>query len=295
LNPTRVSNGAAINCTIGVWTMDRSSVGQTTKRIEAREELAMQSQFLEFAAAGKIRWAVTLWPTDYAAELAGMSRPAFDEMLAAASMLDQDEPSIAWDKVSQSQQALCDRLETAQKLQIRCPRGTNLTVCVSGRKWVNSCGRCNLPDGEVYSSPLAASAHGTWCSSFSAIYEEETIAGVCMEIKNGRVVSWKADTGQAALQRLFDRDEGASVIGEIGIGTNNRLARGTGISLLDEKIAGTVHIGLGASYPATGGTNRSSVHRDFVCDLRDGGSILVDDEPLAFQVEFRQPAKRHQN
>jgi aminopeptidase len=30
------------------------------------------------------------------------------------------------------------------------------------------------------------------------------------------------------------------------------------------------------SYPETGGTNKSAVHWDMVCDLRTGGSITVD-------------------
>ena len=46
--------------------------------------------------------------------------------------------------------------------------------------------------------------------------------------------------------------------------------------LLDEKIGGTVHLAVGASYPETGGKNESAVHWDLVCDLRQGGRIDVD-------------------
>ena len=46
--------------------------------------------------------------------------------------------------------------------------------------------------------------------------------------------------------------------------------------LFDEKIGGTVHLALGSSYPATGGTNQSALHWDMVCDLRQGGEIWVD-------------------
>ena len=63
-------------------------------------------------------------------------------------------------------------------------------------------------------------------------------------------------------------DDGARRLGEIGIGTNFSLTRGTGRILLDEKIGGTFHLAIGAGYPETGGTNRSAEHWDLVGDLR---------------------------
>jgi aminopeptidase len=40
--------------------------------------------------------------------------------------------------------------------------------------------------------------------------------------------------------------------------------------LFDEKIGGTMHMAIGASIPMTGGVNKSGVHWDMVCDLREG-------------------------
>ena len=50
--------------------------------------------------------------------------------------------------------------------------------------------------------------------------------------------------------------------------------------LFDEKIGGTVHLALGASYPITGGRNRSAIHWDMICDLRQGGEIYADGQPI---------------
>jgi aminopeptidase len=47
-------------------------------------------------------------------------------------------------------------------------------------------------------------------------------------------------------------------------------------TLFDEKMGGTVHLALGASYPETGGVNYSSLHWDMVCDLRKSGQVWVD-------------------
>ena len=79
---------------------------------------------------------------------------------------------------------------------------------------------------------------------------------------------------------------GARFLGELGIGTNTGIDRATGSTLLDEKMAGTVHLALGRSYPETGGTNKSAVHWDLICDLRKGGRVSVDGEPLIQDGRF---------
>jgi len=75
-------------------------------------------------------------------------------------------------------------------------------------------------------------------------------------------------------------DAGARLIGELGIGTNLDIDRSTGHILLDEKMAGTVHLALGSSYPESGGVNSSALHWDLICDLRDGGRLSADGEPV---------------
>ena len=62
-------------------------------------------------------------------------------------------------------------------------------------------------------------------------------------------------------------------------GDQDRILRACQI-LLDEKIGGTIHMALGAGYPDSGSTNQSAIHWDMICDLRDGGTVLVDGEPF---------------
>ena len=47
--------------------------------------------------------------------------------------------------------------------------------------------------------------------------------------------------------------------------------------LLDEKIGGTIHLALGRAYPECGGVNQSSIHWDLVKDLRQSGTVTIDD------------------
>jgi aminopeptidase len=94
------------------------------------------------------------------------------------------------------------------------------------------------------------------------------------------VVAARAERGDDVLQATLGTDPGARRLGEIGIGTNAGIDRAIGNTLLDEKIGGTVHLAIGRSYPETGGTNESAVHWDLICDLRDGGRLTADGEPV---------------
>ncbi|MGI8460792.1 MAG: aminopeptidase, partial [Solirubrobacterales bacterium] len=99
-------------------------------------------------------------------------------------------------------------------------------------------------------------------------------------------VDASAERGEEFLIQTLDTDEGARRLGELGIGTNYGITRGTKEILLDEKIGGTVHLACGMSYPETGGVNESAVHWDMICDLRRGGKITVDGELLEEDGKF---------
>jgi aminopeptidase len=43
---------------------------------------------------------------------------------------------------------------------------------------------------------------------------------------------------------------------------------------------------IGMSYPETGGSNASAVHWDMVCDLRQGGALVVDGVELQRDGSF---------
>jgi aminopeptidase len=112
------------------------------------------------------------------------------------------------------------------------------------------------------------------------------VAGVELTFRDGEVVNAHAHVGDEHLQAALATDRGSRFLGELGIGTNTGIDRATGSTLLDEKMAGTVHLALGRSYPETGGTNKSAVHWDLICDLRKGGRVSVDGELLIQDGRF---------
>jgi aminopeptidase len=137
-----------------------------------------------------------------------------------------------------------------------------------------------MPSGEVFTGPVETSAEGRIRFDVPSSPRGVEVAGIDLEFREGRVVSAHADRGDEVLQATLASDDGARLLGEIGIGTNFGIDRSVGATLFDEKMGGTVHLAVGRSYPETGGTNESAVHWDMICDLRRGGRLTADGEPV---------------
>jgi aminopeptidase len=225
------------------------------------------------------RWCVTLFPTPALAQLARMSEAQYAEFVSRALFLDRPDPAEAWRELSRQQARVAQRLSRAREIRIEA-EGTDLTLDVSGRTWINSDGRRNMPSGEVFTGPHETSARGMIRFTVPTGPRGVTVTGVELSFEAGKVVTARADQGEDHLRAALDTDFGARFLGELGIGTNTGIDRATGHILFDEKMAGTVHLALGNSYPETGGTNQSALHWDLICDLRDGGRLSADGEPV---------------
>ena len=110
---------------------------------------------------------------------------------------------------------------------------------------------------------------------YPAIYGGREVTDVELWFENGKVVKEKAAKGEELLTSLLNTDAGGRFLGELGIGTNYDIPRFTKNMLFDEKLGGTIHLAVGASYPETGGKNNSGIHWDMLCDMHDG-EIQVD-------------------
>ncbi len=220
------------------------------------------------------RWCVTVWPTAALAQDAGMSVADFAAFVSRALFLDRDDPAGAWRELSAAQAGLIERLSEASELRIE-GEGTDLVVGVAGRVWVNSDGRRNMPSGEVFTGPSSASGFVRFGVPSSP--RGVRVSGVSLEFRDGVVVAARADEGDEVLQAMLATDDGARRLGEVGIGTNTGIDRAVGLTLLDEKMGGTVHLALGRSYPETGGTNESAIHWDLICRP---DRLTADGEPI---------------
>jgi aminopeptidase len=230
-------------------------------------------------AALRRRWCLTLWPTAAGAQQAGMGTAEFGAFVRRALFLDRGDPAAAWAELRAFQAGLIERLSRAEELRIEA-EGTDLRLAVAGRTWVNSDGKRNMPSGEVFTGPVEDSAEGRIRYTVPSSPGGVDVAGIELEFRAGRVVAARAERGEEYLRSMLAADEGASRLGEIGIGTNFGIDRAVGAILFDEKIGGTVHLAVGRSYPETGGTNESAVHWDMICDLRRGGRLSADGEAI---------------
>lgn len=167
-----------------------------------------------------------------------------------------------------------------------CGRNVDLTLSIKGRRFVNACGEHNLPDGEIYTGPVEDSVKGWVRFTFPAVYQGRIVEGIELNFENGKVAKAMARQNQDFLHQMLETDPNARYIGEFAIGTNYGINRFTRSILLDEKIGGSFHMALGAGYPETGSQNRSLIHWDMICDLRQDSEIRLDGELFYKNGEF---------
>ena len=252
--------------------VDPSKMGT---RLKARAPI--QSRYLERSAAGDFRWVICGYPTEASAQDAGMSLRQYEDVLYRAAFLDKDDPVAAWASFGDRLEGVGSILDNVRELRI-VGEETDLKLGVEDRTWIRSKGLRNFPDGEVFTGPIETSVEGTIRFTFPAMMRGRQADGVRLRFEAGEVVEATATRGQDFLREMIALDEGAKRVGEFAFGMNDAIGEYTGNLLLDEKIGGTVHLALGRSVPGTGGENRSGLHWDIVCDLRDGGEVYADGE-----------------
>jgi aminopeptidase len=233
------------------------------------------NRFFERASQGHLKWSGTQYPTASHAQDAEMSLDDYEDFVYRAGHLNDDDPVKFWKNLDKEQERLVKVLNRADKIHLHAD-GTDLTLRVKDRKWINCSGKENFPDGEIFTTPIEDSVNGKITYTFPAFLAGREADGVELTFKDGRVISATARKNEEFLLAMIDTDEGSHRLGEFAIGTNYEIKKFTRNTLFDEKIGGTCHLALGAAYPETGGKNRSGIHWDMVCDLKQGGEIEAD-------------------
>ncbi len=233
--------------------------------------------YMQRSAVGEHRWVGTLYPCQAYAQEADMSLREYEDFVFAATYADQPDPVKCWRDIHDRQQLLVDWLKGKELVEVRGPN-IDLNLSITGRTFINSDGKRNMPSGEIFTGPVEDSVNGWVRFSYPAIRDGREVEGVEFEFKAGKVARATAQKNEAYLLSQLASDEGASYLGEFAVGTNYQIQRFTKSILYDEKIGGTVHMAVGAGYPETGSRNRSGVHWDFICDMRHNSEIRVDGE-----------------
>jgi len=237
-------------------------------------------------ASEDLRWVYTMYPTHAYAQDADMSLIEFADFIFSTTHADSDNPIEYWEMVGEKQQEYVDWLADKQKIKI-VGEGIELEMSIKGRTFINCCGQENMPDGEIYTGPVEESVNGVVKFSYPCIWSGVEVNGVELTFEKGKVIKARADKNEDFLLGRINTDDGASYIGEFGIGTNYQIDRFTRNMLFDEKIGGTIHLALGSGYPDSGSKNKSVIHWDLLTDMRNGGKIIVDDELIYESGEFK--------
>lgn len=266
-------------------TRSLASIDPKKMAIAGRAGEEVTKIYLDRWARDELSWTIAQYPTEAAAQEAGMSLHDYEEFVYGAGLLNEPDPVAAWKALGERQQRLVEWLTGASEIRL-AGEGTDLRLDVRGRAWQNDDGRGNFPGGEVYTSPVENGTEGTIAFNLPAVYRGREVDGIRLRFEAGRVVDASARSDESYLHQMLDIDQGARVLGEFAIGTNPGIQRFTRNTLFDEKIGGTIHMALGASVPDTGGNNTSSLHWDIVYSLREGAELTVDGRPFSRNGEI---------
>lgn len=229
------------------------------------------------------KWCLLRFPTPAAAQAAGMSTEAFEDFCLEVSSLDYARMDRAMDP-------LVDLMTRTDRVRIVSP-GTELSFSIKGISIVKAAGRNNIPDGEVFTSPVRESVEGVILFNTPSLEDGTTYERVRLTFEKGRVVD--ADCNEPEkLRQMIDTDEGARYVGEFALAVNPRIDRPMKDTLYDEKIGGSLHIALGRAYDDADNGNRSSVHWDLVLIQTPqwgGGEIHFDDVLVRRDGRFVPP------
>jgi aminopeptidase len=273
---------AQIDAMLTIWAdrntraLTQADPDRVSRRIASRRELT--KRFWQRIDAGEAKWVGTRFPTEAHAQDAEMSLPEYEDFVyAACHVRENDDPVAHWRQVSTELNARARELESFRELRIVGP-DTDLRLNVAGRRWLAADGKLNMPDGEIFTSPVETETDGEIRFSFPAIFHGRAVEDVRLRFEGGRVVDAEAKTANDYLHSLLDMDAGARVLGELAFGLNYEIDRFTRDILFDEKIGGTLHMALGSSFKKLGGENESGLHWDMIRDLRDDGEVYADGE-----------------
>ncbi|MFB6256942.1 MAG: aminopeptidase [Haloplanus sp.] len=231
-------------------------------------------------------WVSTVHPTRSLAQAAGMSYDAYRDFVYDAVLRD-------WKALAAEMGRLKDVIDDGREVRL-VSEGTDVTLDIGGRTAVNSAASVaydshNLPSGEVFTAP--AGAEGEITFDVPITVQGRRLRDAHLVFEDGGVADFDAAEAADALADLLSTDDGATRLGELGVGMNRGITRPTDTVLFDEKMAGTVHLALGRAYdaclpPGESGTE-SAIHTDLITRMGKGSRLVVDGETIQRDGLFR--------
>jgi aminopeptidase len=220
-------------------------------------------------------------------------------MIGITPQIMKDGMCSDYGEIQRISRQIYEKVKNAGKIRVVTQKGGDFTAEFSPElKWIVSDGDIqpghwdNLPDGEVFTSPLTVNGtvviDGCLGDFFAERYGSLEKTPIIVEVKDGRAVKESLRCDDEALRQefgkyIFETDENSNRVGEFAIGTNTGLTDLIYNLLQDEKFPG-IHIAFGSPLPGkTGATWDSKAHVDGVIKTP---SIHVDGETIMNQGKF---------
>ena len=173
VSPIELREMDAIDASITIWSesntrsFTRADTDRRQRQLTAQRQVAIRRR--DRIASGEHRWCGTLSPTEGHAQDADMSLEDYEDFVFRACHVLDDDPVEHWRQVGERLQARAEELSSVRELRI-VGEDTDLTAVVDGRTWRAAYGRQNVPDGEVYTSPVETGVNGTIRFGFPAVF-----------------------------------------------------------------------------------------------------------------------------
>ncbi len=257
---------------------------------EVRQKVGKATIKIDQVRINERRWVLLNYPSRLDAYKANMKTSDFYDYALDAMTFD-------YSKLYDDIKPLKELMEKTKNVRIVGPN-TDLTFSIEGMPAIPCCGKCNIPDGEIYTAPIKDSVNGIITYNAKSPYQGYVFENVSLKFKNGKIIEAKSSSNNEKLNDIFNVDEGARYVGEFAIGLNPLIEDPMGDILFDEKIVGSIHFTPGQAYQDAYNGNDSSIHWDLVLIQREeygGGELYFDHTLIRKDGIFVIPELKHLN
>lgn len=203
-----------------------------------------------------------------------------------------DAIDVNYKPMQAEHEILKQKFDSAKEVHVTTPAGTDLYYNIKGTECIKTDGDYtkegtggNLPAGQVYMPPNAKNVSGKVVVDASSRNHRNTILinkPITLTVENGSITeisgaveAKKLEEALAWAESVSKKPGGIRRVSEFGIGLNPR-AKLSGAMVVDDKVRGTAHIGIGSNY-WFGGKIYAILHLDQVFN---DPKIEIDDEEL---------------
>ncbi len=221
----------------------------------------------------KKRWCLFYYPNTAYAHVAKKSLEGWEDFVLDSCIKD-------WSKEEKLQKQFVKVMQKIKTVRV-IGKDTDLTYSIKNQKWKTCSGRCNLPDGEIFTSPIKDSVNGYIKFNVPTRYMSKDFEWIKLTFKDGKVIKEEANANTKELSDILNTDNGARYVGECAFGLNNKVKEATTLIIFDEKMGKSMHMALGKCYEEAPNGNDSNIHWDMIFNfIWANAKIYFDDKPV---------------